>query len=420
MPTLLLRARFAVAAERLGRPAERSVVAAVKKAVVGAVVAASWPALGVTSQAPPPAPKIPNMAGKIMTVNGPIEPDQAGHTLMHEHLFIDFSLPDDAAERWQLAGRTKPTTATAVKLYSAPLTMDILGAVILGAPNRDNWLLTDEQVAIKEIGEFKTLGGGTVVDVTSIGLDRNPEKLRRVAQASGLNIVMGASWYQKAWHPKSLDDRSVESLTDEVVRDVTTGVGDSGIRSGIIGEVGTTGNPLTPNEIKVIRASGRASRLTGAAITLHTAAQLREQPRILDLLEQEGADLERVVIGHSDGLADDLPFMTQLLRRGVTIEFDLLGRPPTITRGFNDLATAKAIVELVKAGYGGRIVLSHDICTKVSLTSYGGSGYGYIEEFFLPYLKRQGVTEAQISTIMVENPKRILTFAATRGAQRAS
>jgi phosphotriesterase-related protein len=360
------------------------------------------------------------MAGKIMTVSGPIEPDRAGRTLMHEHLFIDFTLPDDAAERWHLAGRTKPTTATAVKLYNAPLTMDILGAVTLGAPNRDNWLLTDDKVAIKEVGEFKKLGGGTVVDVTSIGLDRDPEKLRRAAQASGLNIVMGASWYQKAWHPKSLDDRSVESLTDEIVRDVTIGVGDSGIRSGIIGEVGTTGNPLTPNEIKVIRASGRASRLTGAAVTLHTTAQLREQPRILDLLEEEGADLQRVVVGHSDGLADDLPFVTQLLRRGVTIEFDLLGRSPTITRGFNDLATAKALVELVKAGHEGRIVLSHDICTKVSLKAYGGSGYGYIEEFFLPYLKRQGVTDAQISTIMVENPKRILTFAATRAAKRTS
>lgn len=229
---------------------------------------------------------------------------------------------------------------------------------------------------------------------------------------------MGASWYTKAWHPKDLDSRSVESLSDEIVRDVTVGVGDTDVRSGIIGEVGTTGNPLTPNETQVIRASGRASRLTGAAVSLHTSSALKEQPKILNLLAEEGTDLTRVVVGHSDAIANDLPFLAELLRRGVYIQFDVLGRPPVVTRRRpTDLEVAASVVALIKAGHGKRILLSQDVCTKTSLKAYGGTGYSFIEETFLPHLKRQGVTDAQISAMVVENPQRVLTFVAPQAAE---
>lgn len=356
---------------------------------------------------------IPNIAGKILTVNGPIEPAELGHTLMHEHLFIDFTLPDDEPQRWILADRVKPAGATDVEFYNRPLTLDILGAVQLGRMNRDNYLLDDEKQAIAEVAEFKKHGGRTIVDVTNIGLKRNPEGLRRIANATGVNIVMGASWYTKAWHPKDMDTRTVESLTDEVVRDVTVGVGDTGIRSGVIGEVGTSGNPLTPNEIKIIRSAARASRLTGAAISLHTWAQAREHQNILDMLAKEGADLSRVIVGHADPLANDVPYLMELLRRGVYVQFDVLGRPPLITRRRpTDLQVADATIALIKAGYGERLLLSQDICTKTSLKAYGGTGYSFVDEIFLPHLKRQGVAPEQIEALVVENPKRVLTFVA--------
>lgn len=376
----------------------------------------SW--MAVTAGQTPGAPSVPDMAGKVMTVAGPVPPEQLGHTLMHEHLFIDFSVPFDEPDRWRLAGRTRPTGATQVGFYNAPLTMDILGAVTLGAANRDNYLLDDEKTAIAEVAELKRHGGGTIVDVTSTGLGRRPEALRRIAQATGVNIVMGSSWYARGWHPAELDVRSIESLTEEIVRDVTIGVDGTNVRSGIIGEVGTGAGPLSPNEIKVVKASGRASRLTGAAISVHAPGLLKQQPHVLDLLAGEGADLSRVVLGHSDFLADDLPFARQLLDRGATIEFDLLGRPTTVRRRWpSDIELARAVVDLIKAGYTDRLVLSHDICTKTSLKAYGGTGYSYIEETFLPYLKRQGVTDAQINTLVVENPKRLLTFVAPQTAQ---
>jgi phosphotriesterase-related protein len=359
------------------------------------------------------APAIPNLAGQVMTVNGPIAAGSLGQTLMHEHIFIDFTVPDGDVDRWRIAGRTQPTEGEALRIYEAPLTMDILSAVLFGAPNRDNWRLDDEPTAIKEVADFKRNGGATIVDVSSIGLKRNPEGLRRVAAATGVNVVMGASWYTQAWYSKDLEQRSVEDLTNEIVRDVTVGVDGTGIRAGIIGEVGTSGTPESPIESKIIRASGRASRLTGAAVTLHTLGFFKKHAVVLDMLAAEGVDMSRVILGHSDFLAGDVAYLIPLLQRGATVQFDLIGKSALLTRQrAADPEVAKTIIELIEAGYTDRILLSHDICTKTSLKSYGGSGYAFILERFVPYLKRQGVTDAQLATMLVENPRRLLTFVA--------
>ena len=365
----------------------------------------------VLAQAPASRAPIPSLAGRIMTVNGPISPDQLGTTITHEHIFIDFTVPNETPEAWAATGRVKPIGATALGLYNAPLTLQNVGAVTMGAQNRDNYLLLDEQVATKEVAQYKTSGGTSIVDTTSIGLKRDPQALRRVSNATGVQVVMGASWYRRGWFDEAeMERRSVDSLTDEIVRDITVGVGDTGIRSGIIGEVGTVGGPLVPNEIKIIRASGRASRLTGAAVTLHTSALLKEQARILDLLAEEGADLKRVIVGHSNPIANDLPLMKTMMDRGAYVQFDLLGKSPTVRTRLADSDVAQGIVEMIKAGYTEKILLSQDVCTKLQLKHYGGSGYSYIVEYFLPYLKRLGVTDAQIHTIMVDNPRRVLTF----------
>ena len=115
-------------------------------------------------------------------------------------------------------------------------------------------------------------------------------------------------------------------MTDEIVRDITVGVGDTGIRSGIIGEVGIEGAPITENEVKSIRASGRASRATGAPITFHRGGQGREKLAVIGILGEEGTDLSRVIFGHSDPLASDMDLMLEMLGHGVYIEFDLMGR----------------------------------------------------------------------------------------------
>jgi phosphotriesterase-related protein len=127
--------------------------------------------------------------------------------------------------------------------------------------------------------------------------------------------------------------------------------------------------------------------------------------------------LSRVILGHSDFLANDTAYLIALLQRGATVQFDLIGKPALLTRmRAADPEVATAIIELIEAGFADQILLSHDICTKTSLKSYGGTGYAFILERFVPYLQRRGVTEEQIATMLVDNPRRLLTLVAPRTA----
>jgi phosphotriesterase-related protein len=355
---------------------------------------------------------VPNIEGSIMTVLGPVSPSDVGPTLMHEHIFIDFQRPAHLKDVRQGQHRDI-TAATDIGLYLQPVTLKTLSAIRNGvAPNRDNLYLTDVDDAVDEVSQFKRWGGDTIVDVTSIGLGRDPKGLMQVAHATGLHIVMGAGYYQKQFHPLDMDQRTVEQLTQVIIRDVVQGVDDTAIRAGIIGEVGVEGNPLTTNEMKSIRAAARASRATGAAISFHLGGYMEEKFQVMDAVAAEGADVRRVIMGHSNSIANDMPFMKRLLARGVYIQFDTLGRMGSRLGTVDDGKVAGAVADLAKAGFADRILLSQDVCHKIELKKYGGTGYSYVLEFVLPQLRRLGVTESDIHKIMVENPRRVLAFAA--------
>ncbi len=341
-----------------------------------------------------------SMTGKAMTVLGPVEPDRLGFTLMHEHLYLDLRKnhwPDPTA------------AATELDCWFAPLQLSNLHLARRGLPLVDNYLLSSETDAIAEVSGFVELGGGTIVDVTSRGLRRDVPAIARASVAAGVNIVLGSGWYQKLFHPDYMDDRTVESLTGEIVRDITVGIPGSGVRSGIIGEIGVNGDPITPNEDKNIRAAARAGAATGAAISFHSPPLKDEKLRVLDIVEEEGGDPARVILGHSCHMADDLPYMLDLLERGVCIQFDTLGVVRTGETG-RDHIVATAIPRLIDAGHADRILLSQDVCWKMHLKRYGGAGYTYIQETFLPYLRTLGVTDSDIHRVTVENPRRLLTF----------
>ena len=366
--------------------------------------------------------------GKVITVKGRVAPDLIGITLMHEHLFLDLRknhVPHPLTVN--IPGRSEPLItsddfpATELEIWESKLDFKNLHLANTSAPISDNYLLTDETVAIDEVNNFKKSGGGTIVDVTSIGLKRDPEALRRVSQATGLHLVMGTGYYQKVFHPEDMDERTVENLTAEIVQDITVGIRGTGIRAGIIGEVGVNGNPITFNEEKSIIAATRASLLTGAAMTFHRGGTGSERHITLDLVESEGGDLGRVILGHSDEITDDFELINDLLERGVYIQFDLIGREYAVDSidemspgtSFDLSVTEKdavAISKLIDSGFGDRILLSHDVCWKTHLRKYGGFGYSFIIEKFLPYLRKIGVEECQIDMMMIENPKRILPF----------
>jgi len=363
---------------------------------------------------------IPDMSGKVITVAGAIDPAALGQTLMHEHLFLDLRqnhLPH--LKMVPVEGRSEPLLTsedfpvTELSIWEAKVAFGNLHLARHEAPIADNYVLSDEALAVKEVMEFKDRGGSTIVDVTSIGFKRDPEALLRVSRTTGLNIIMGTGYYQKVFHPLDMDSRSIEELTAVIVRDVTVGVGATGIRSGIIGEIGVQGGPVTTNDIKSVRAAARAGRLTGAVVSFHKGGDGEERFQVLDVYAEEGGDLSRAIMGHSDFMAHDVPLVIEVAERGVYIQFDLIGRAEDLGESFAS-KDARAIAALVEAGYEDRILLSHDVCWKVHLKHYGGFGYSFILERFLPYLLESGITEAQIRKFMVDNPARVLPFVAPR------
>ena len=376
------------------------------KAATHAVLAATAALFaGSNAIAAETLPPIPNLAGKVLTVRGPVDPASLGETLMHEHIFIDFQEPAPVVRK----------KATEVGRSLRPLSWATLDSIRAGQASLDNGMLVDFEESLAEVMEFKRRGGGTIVDVSNFGLGRDPDALLQVSQASDLNVVMGAGWYAKEFHPLNMDRLTVEEMTRTIVRDIVIGAEGTNVRSGIIGEVGIGGHPLTDNELKSVRASARAARLTGAPISFHVGGYREEKFRVLDVVESEGVNLRNVVMGHSNSLAVDIPFARRLLARGVFIEFDYLGAPGS-PGGYlsdrNDFKVARGIAQLVKEGFADRIVLSHDVCQKIQLKKYGGAGYFYIHDYFLPALKRMGVSEADIDLMMVQNPRRALTFVA--------
>ncbi len=375
-----------------------------------------------------PDPVGTGLAGKVLTVRGPVDPGGLGATLMHEHLFLDLRkthMPHVLSV--DLPGRSEPLLtsddfpATELAMWEAKLDLDNLHAARNVEPIADNYILADEAVAVAEVMEFKDRGGSAIVDVTSIGLKRDPKALLRVSETTGLHIVMGTGYYQRVFHPEDMDQRSVEDLMEIIVSDVTTGVGGTGIRSGIIGEIGVNGGPITANEEKSIRAAGKASLITGAPISLHRGGVGSERHQTLDILEEEGVDLGRVILGHSDEIVDDMGLMLELLERGPYVQLDLIGRVEVVMRidklgpgeGIGPSVTARdaeAVPRLIEAGYEDKVLLSHDVCWKTHLKKYGGFGYSYILEHFIPHLRNMGVAEPSIEKMMVTNPARILTF----------
>jgi phosphotriesterase-related protein len=233
--------------------------------------------------------------------------------------------------------------------------------------------------------------------------------LRDIATATGLHVVMGCGWYRTAYYPAEarIDRRSVDDLADELVAEIETGVGDSGIRPGIIGEIGTDKPWVSPAEERVHRAAARAARRTGLAITTHGVlsdvglAQLR-------ILEEEGVDPGRVVIGH----ADSYPFLDHLLaivERGANLEFDFIGMPWERER-LTEPRLVDLLCELLGRGHADRLFLSQDVCNDSQLTAFGGNGYAYVLEVFLPRLRAAGASDAEIETMTVTNPRRLLTI----------
>ncbi|MBU2536541.1 MAG: hypothetical protein KKD83_10335 [Chloroflexi bacterium] len=351
---------------------------------------------------------ISKIAGKVQTVLGVIESQDVGITLPHEHFLIDgkciFTEPEAASDR---------------ALAYEPVDWHNLSWLRYHPyQNLDNMRLLDEQEAIDEAMIFKKSGGQTIVDVTINGIGRDPKALARISRVTGLNVVMGSGYYIAPSLGPEVDTKTEAEITDEIVQDITVGVGGTGIRSGLIGEIGCTW-PLHVNEDKVLRAAAKAQQKTGACLSVHPGRNRQAPFDVADILEQSGADLSRVIICHIDARVRDHEGRTQLLKKGCVLEYDLCGWEghfPTYWTADdymdlpNDTQRIHEIRRHIEEGYGNQIFMSHDICSKTRRVRYGGWGYAHILNYMVPMMRQRSITQEQIDAIIIGNPRRLLTF----------
>jgi len=347
-----------------------------------------------------------DLIGKAQTVLGIIDGQSLGKTSCHEHILWDMSTYFQ-----------EPATATERGLAHQPVSLDNLWWVRANPnSNLDNQVQTDEQLAIKELLRFKYAGGGTLVELSPLGMARDPAGLAHVARATGLNIIMGCGYYVGQSHPRDMDLKTEEGIAQEIVRDIIEGVGETGIHAGIIGEIGCS-VPLTQNEKKVLRACAMAQRRTGAAINMHPSIDDQALLEGIRVLRDAGADLTRVAMSHVDGFGSSMETRRKVLEMGCYLEFDGFGQSVyhflymgRVANADSDIKRIDDIRQIIDMGYINQILLAQDFCFKCCLASYGGYGYAHILTNLQPFLQAKGMTKRQINTLLVENPRKLLEF----------
>jgi len=285
------------------------------------------------------------------------------------------------------------------------------------SPAAANYRLGDVDLVVKEAQRFAAGGGGTIADPTGFGMGRDPAALREITHRTGLNVVVGTGYYLPSTYPSDMAEKSAEDIAADVVSDVEGGIGESRVRAGVIGEIGATNGYVDhPIEQKSFRGAAIAQQETGAPITVHPPYFFQEAQDILDTLEDAGADLENVVMGHMDGTVRDdnaLEYHRSIAKRGPFLEFDVFGRSgyrPSFDANWPlDEDRIQHIARLVD-DHGERILVSQDVCAKTHLTTYGGFGYDYILRAIVPRFQKRGVSEEQIDRLLVDNPADALAF----------
>lgn len=358
---------------------------------------------------------------RAMTVRGPIEADDLGVVSPHEHLLIDLTF------RW-----AAPADPELRAVAEAPLTMDRLGVARRNMGLiRDNLVLSSEELAVEGLREFKAAGGGAVVDCSQDGIGRDVAALKRISEAAGVHVVAPCGAYLAASHPDYVRESSVADLAARFVRELTVGVGDTGIRAGWIGELGV-GQPMygsfldpprpgvdamSPDEAKVLEAAGRAQAETGAPISVHIWNWRPNRLGLmsLDAIVRGGGDPTRVVICQLD-IHPDPDTALRIVERGAYAELDTFGlelyNDTQGTRYPRDEERIALTQRLIERGFLKQILVAQDVCTKTQTTAYGGWGYAHISRHVEPWMRRAGLSDDAIRTLRVENPARLLAYLA--------
>lgn len=337
------------------------------------------------------------------TVSGWVSAEALGTTLVHEHLAFDFT-----------ACQVNPMNIEEASYAHRAISMEMLGYLRFHPLHvRDNLVNDDEALLVEELADLTAANGHTIVDPTNESIGRDPRALLRIAQKTGLNIVMGSGFYIEPALGAHFSLLSTDDITRRIIDDITIGVDGTAIRAGVIGEVGTS-SPITEMEEKSLRGAARAQFETGAPLMVHLDGWAREGHRALDIVADEGADLQRTILCHMNPSWADEPYQASLAERGAYIAFDMLGNnhvyPHPEGASPDELAAIKAIAQHLRHGRGTRVLLSQDVYLKMMFKRYGGYGYGHILTNLTSLFDAAGIGAGDLELMLAHNPARVLSF----------
>lgn len=281
---------------------------------------------------------------------------------------------------------------------------------------RDDNTCVDTDLVADEMRIFAEAGGGTICDVTPVGVGRDPTALREVSEKSGVQVVSAIGIYQAEVWPGELRGESRAGIADFIVREATGET--TGIAAGFIGEIASHNEghsdwrkyQLWEQEVKLFHATADAQRRTGLFVSTHASNGRQGMAQMRAMIEA-GGDPERIVIGHCDmhvheDMELDFDYYHALLAEGASLEFDLFGWD----EGMPDSARFPRIAALVDEGHTHRMLLSTDTCRLSQLHSNGGRGLDYLFTTIIPGLRGAGVSEDAIHQMTVANPARLLAI----------
>jgi len=359
------------------------------------------------------------MGNEIMTVLGPIAPQELGLTDMHAHIMVDMSVWRRLAE--PLMPGNLPVSG------DEPVSLENVGLLrrnwFLLA---DNMLLDDEDVMAAEVSDFRAGGGRAMVEKSCLGARLDLPAVQRISQKTGVHVVATTGLFIEESWPEHTRDMTIEQLTELMVKEIEDGIEDTGIKAGHIGELGV--GSVSERDVRNLRAAARASLETGVSVSVHHSIGKPHGRTSVDILTQEGMNPQRIIMDHVDedlferelrvlienpnrrGL--NLDYAKSLLDRGVNIGFCNFGHSYATELGgwvsVPDWQRIAVLLELVDAGYAAQIVLGSDTFTKTMMRRYGGDGYCRLTDYVVPTLKAMSVCDFDIWQMTVDNPARVL------------
>ena len=318
---------------------------------------------------------------EVETVRGAIPTSDLGVTLMHEHVFV--LSPEIMANHPEGWGDEKDR----------------------------------EDAAVEKLNALKAIGVDTIIDPTVIGIGRYIPRIQRVAARTDLQIVVATGLYTYNDVPMYFHFTGpgtalggAETMTELFVRDITEGIADTGVKAAIL-KCATDAHGVTPGVERVLRAVAAAQRATGVPITTHTHAHSRRGLDQQRIFAEEGVDLSRVIIGHS-GDTKDIAYLEELIAAGSYLGMDRFGVDNILS--FDD--RVDIVAQMCQRGHAGKMVLAHDASCYIDWLPEAALPlvlpnwhYLHIHNDVLPALRARGVSEDQITTMLVDNPRAIFS-----------